>query len=106
MLAVNLCCRQTVCVSPACSLRGTRRRSRTAGPVGRTRQRCFAGTNFKPRKLPENAPTPITLARVLFRGPGARLASHVPEQSGVDSEAYPVDRPKRAVLGAFEPEET
>jgi hypothetical protein len=26
--------------------------------VGGTRQRRFAGTNFKPRKLPENAQTP------------------------------------------------
>jgi len=26
--------------------------------VGGTRQRDFAGTNFKPRKLPENAQTP------------------------------------------------
>jgi len=26
--------------------------------VGGTRQRRFAGTNFKPRQLPENAATP------------------------------------------------
>jgi len=29
--------------------------------VGRTRQRHFSGTNFKPRKLLENAPTPTCL---------------------------------------------
>jgi len=28
--------------------------------VGGTRQRHFVGTNFKPRKLPENAQTPTT----------------------------------------------
>jgi hypothetical protein len=28
--------------------------------VGGTRQRYFVGTHFKPRKLPENAPTPIS----------------------------------------------
>jgi hypothetical protein len=28
--------------------------------VGGTRQRQFAGTNLKPRKLPENAPTPTS----------------------------------------------
>jgi hypothetical protein len=28
--------------------------------VGGTRRRRFAGTNFKPRKVPENAQTPIT----------------------------------------------
>jgi hypothetical protein len=28
--------------------------------VGGTRQRRFAGTRFKPRKLPENAPTPTS----------------------------------------------
>jgi hypothetical protein len=30
--------------------------------VGGTRQRRFAGTNLKPRKLPENAQTPTTMA--------------------------------------------
>jgi hypothetical protein len=28
--------------------------------VGGTRERRFAGTNFKPRKLPENAQTPTS----------------------------------------------
>jgi hypothetical protein len=30
--------------------------------VGGTRQRHFAGTHFKPRKLPENAQTSTTMA--------------------------------------------
>ena len=30
--------------------------------VGGTRERRFAGTNSKPRKLPENAQTPTTMA--------------------------------------------
>ena len=36
--------------------------------VGGTRQRHFAGINFKPRKLLENAPTPTTMAPALFAG--------------------------------------
>ena len=36
--------------------------------VGGTRQRRFAGTNSKPRKLPENAQTPTTLAPAFFAG--------------------------------------
>ena len=36
--------------------------------VGGTRQRDFAGTNSEPRKLPENAPTPTTMAPALFAG--------------------------------------
>src|SRR5512134_3671456 len=39
--------------------------------VGGTRQRHFAGTNFKPRKLPKNAQTPTT-TRAL--APGASVA--------------------------------
>jgi len=38
---------------------------------GGTRQRRFAGTNSKPRKLPENAPTPTITTPVLVRGSGA-----------------------------------
>jgi hypothetical protein len=41
--------------------------------VGGTRQRHFAGTSFKPRKLPDNAQTPTTMAPVHFRGSGARI---------------------------------
>ncbi len=33
--------------------------------VGGTRQRRFAGTDSKPRKLPENAQTPTTMAPML-----------------------------------------
>jgi hypothetical protein len=36
--------------------------------VGGTRRRHFDGTNFKPHKLPENAPTPTTLAPAHFAG--------------------------------------
>jgi hypothetical protein len=36
--------------------------------VGGTRQRRFAGINFKPRKVLENAPTPTTMAPALFAG--------------------------------------
>jgi hypothetical protein len=36
--------------------------------VGGTRQRRFAGTSFKPRKLPENAQTPTTMAPAHFAG--------------------------------------
>jgi hypothetical protein len=36
--------------------------------VGGTRQRHFDGTNFKPRKLPENAQTPTTMAPAYFAG--------------------------------------
>jgi len=43
--------------------------------VGGTRQRHFIGTNFEPHKLSENAPTPTTIAPVLFRGSGARRRS-------------------------------
>jgi hypothetical protein len=32
------------------------------------RQRYFAGTNFKPQKLPENAQTPRQLLHALFGG--------------------------------------
>jgi hypothetical protein len=34
--------------------------------VGGTRERRFAGTNSKPRKLPKNAATPTTLAPAYF----------------------------------------
>ena len=40
--------------------------------VGGTRGSHFDGTNFKPRKLPENAPTPTITTPVLVRGSGAR----------------------------------
>jgi hypothetical protein len=36
--------------------------------VGGMRQRHFDGTNFKPRKLPENAQTPTTPAPTHFVG--------------------------------------
>jgi len=36
--------------------------------VGGTRQRHFAGTSLKPRKLLENAPTPTTPAPAHFAG--------------------------------------
>jgi hypothetical protein len=36
--------------------------------VGGTRQRRFAGTNSKPRKLLENAQTPTTMAPAYFAG--------------------------------------
>ena len=36
--------------------------------VGGTRQRCFDGTNFEPRKLPENAQTPISRVHALLGG--------------------------------------
>jgi hypothetical protein len=36
--------------------------------VGGTRERRFDGINFKPHKLPENAPTPTTMAPALFAG--------------------------------------
>jgi hypothetical protein len=36
--------------------------------VGGTRQRYFDGTHFKPRKLPENAQTPTTMAPTHFVG--------------------------------------
>jgi hypothetical protein len=39
--------------------------------VGGTRGRRFAGTCSKPRKVPENAPTPTTIVPVLFRESGA-----------------------------------
>jgi len=34
--------------------------------VGETRQRHFAGTNLKPRKLPENAPTPTSRVHAML----------------------------------------
>jgi hypothetical protein len=34
--------------------------------VGGTRQRHFDGTNFKPRKLPENAATPTSRVHALL----------------------------------------
>jgi hypothetical protein len=40
--------------------------------VGGTRQRPFAGTNFKPRKQLENAAHPTTTVLALFQGSGAR----------------------------------
>jgi len=36
--------------------------------VGGTRQRRFAGTNFKPRNVPENAQTPTSMAPAKFAG--------------------------------------
>jgi len=36
--------------------------------VGGTRQRRFDGTNFKPRKVPENAQTPIIMTPAYFAG--------------------------------------
>jgi len=36
--------------------------------VGGTRERCFAGTSSQPRKLPENAQTPTTMAPAYFAG--------------------------------------
>ena len=36
--------------------------------VGGTRERHFGGTNSKPRKVPENAQTPTTMAPALFAG--------------------------------------
>jgi hypothetical protein len=36
--------------------------------VGGTRQRHFDGTNFMPRKTPENAQTPTTMAPTIFVG--------------------------------------
>jgi len=36
--------------------------------LGLKRQRHFAGTNFKPRKVPENAQTPTTMAPAHFAG--------------------------------------
>jgi hypothetical protein len=40
--------------------------------VGGTRQRHFAGTNFKPRKVLENAQMPTITTPVFARGSGAR----------------------------------
>jgi len=37
--------------------------------VGGTRQRYFAGTNFKPHKLPENAATPTRRVHAVLAGP-------------------------------------
>jgi hypothetical protein len=36
--------------------------------VGGTRQRHFDGTNLKPRKVPENAPTPTSRVHALLGG--------------------------------------
>ena len=36
--------------------------------VGGTRERHFDGTNFKPRKLPQNAQTPTTMAPAFVAG--------------------------------------
>ena len=36
--------------------------------VGGTRERHFAGTNFKPRKLPENAATPTSRVHAVLGG--------------------------------------
>ena len=36
--------------------------------VGGTRQRHFAGTNFKPHKLPENAQTPTSRVHAVLGG--------------------------------------
>jgi hypothetical protein len=41
--------------------------------VGGTRQRYFAGTNLKPRKLLENAPTPTSRVHAVL---GARMEQH------------------------------
>ena len=43
--------------------------------VGGTRQRHFDGTHFKPRKLPENAQTPISRVHAVLGGMNARLAN-------------------------------
>jgi len=40
--------------------------------VGGTRQRRFDGTNLKPRKLPENAPTPISRVHAVLGAFGLR----------------------------------
>jgi hypothetical protein len=57
--------------------------------VGETRQRRFDGTDLKPGKLPENAPTPTTtpalhqtqcgasVAPLLVRGSGARCVGRI-----------------------------
>jgi hypothetical protein len=36
--------------------------------VGGTRERHFAGTSFKPHKLPENVATPTTMAPAFVAG--------------------------------------
>jgi len=40
--------------------------------VGGTRERHFIGTHFKPRKLPENAPTPISRVHAVLGAFGLR----------------------------------
>jgi hypothetical protein len=40
--------------------------------VGGRRQLHFAGTHFKPRKLPENAPTPTRRVHAVLGGFGLR----------------------------------
>ena len=57
-----------------------------------TRQRDFAGTNSKPRKLPENAQTPTTTA--------AWFAKQTTGGASVAPALFAGDR-VHAVLGAF-----
>jgi len=47
--------------------------------VGGTRQRHFAGTNFKPRKLLENAQTPTRRVHAVL-GNRAERKTHCPKQ--------------------------
>ena len=58
--------------------------------VDGTRQRHFDGANLKPRKLPENAPTPTTIVLVLFRGSGARCVrrTHQMQVSWIEKEQH------------------
>jgi len=54
--------------------------------VGGTRQRRFAGTNFKPRNLPENAQTPKTVAA---RCVAARCVGHFHRTQDTPSKKIP-----------------
>jgi hypothetical protein len=60
------------------------------GLVGETRQRDFAGTNFKPHKLPENAPTPTCRVHL-----GMMMGHHFPPKNVHLSKE---DIPKGAVF--------
>ena len=59
-------------IKPPNGLRYPSRSTLVGGLVGGRRERRFAGTNFKPRKLPKNAQTPTTPAPLVLRGSGAR----------------------------------
>src|SRR4026207_1704005 len=62
--------------------------------VGGTRQRCSAGTNFKPRKLPENAARPTSRVHAVLGAFRFSLATNyyfrtLKESQSLTNRVYP-----------------